>query len=126
LFAYSDESGLAAPLKRQVVERTLAGGVEVFTDPLASPTGFPFKVVSTPGTLSERATYEARTRVCDLGYLREAYEREDGEVGYRCPSEPVDDYVAKGGKVEDTVGRKCLCNALTADVGLAQVQKNGD
>jgi nitronate monooxygenase len=37
----------------------------------------------------------------------------------------VANYVAKGGKVEDTVGRKCLCNALMANVGQAQVRKDG-
>ena len=33
-------------------------------------------------------------------------------------------YVAKGGKVEDTVGKKCLCNALMANIGHPQV-RNG-
>jgi nitronate monooxygenase len=36
----------------------------------------------------------------------------------------VANYVAKGGKVEDTVGRKCLCNALLANIGHAQVRKD--
>ena len=34
-------------------------------------------------------------------------------------------YLAKGGKIEDTVGRKCLCNALMANVGHAQIRKDG-
>ena len=34
-------------------------------------------------------------------------------------------YVAKGGKIEDTVGRKCLCNALLANIGHAQLRKDG-
>ncbi|NIP80876.1 MAG: nitronate monooxygenase, partial [Gemmatimonadetes bacterium] len=33
--------------------------------------------------------------------------------------------VKKGGELEDTVGRKCLCNALMADIGHAQVRKDG-
>jgi len=33
--------------------------------------------------------------------------------------------VAKGGMVEDTVGRKCLCNALMANIGYQQVRKDG-
>jgi nitronate monooxygenase len=33
--------------------------------------------------------------------------------------------VAKGGKVEETVGRKCLCNALMANIGYAQTRKDG-
>ena len=34
-------------------------------------------------------------------------------------------YVLKGGKAEDTVGRKCLCNALMANVGHQQTRKDG-
>jgi NAD(P)H-dependent flavin oxidoreductase YrpB (nitropropane dioxygenase family) len=106
---------------RQVTE----GRVRVKTDIKASPTGFPFKVANIEGTISEAETYEARKRVCDLGYLREAYRKENGAIGYRCPSEPVEDYVRKGGKVEDTVGRKCLCNGLVAGIGLGQKRKDG-
>ena len=36
----------------------------------------------------------------------------------------MDNYVAKGGKIEDTVGRKCLCNALMANIGHAQSRKD--
>jgi nitronate monooxygenase len=69
--------------------------------------------------------YAERERVCDLGYLRQVYRRADGGLGYRCPGEPVDSYVRKGGKIEDTIGRKCLCNGLTANIGLGQRQANG-
>ena len=99
-----------------------AGVARVFTDPVASPTGFPFKVVQMPGTLSEADCYAARTRVCELGYLRHVYRKPDGTVGYRCPAEPVDDYVKKGGMLADTQGRKCLCNGLLANVGLNQMR----
>jgi len=34
-------------------------------------------------------------------------------------------YARKGGDVADTVGRACLCNALTADVGLGQTRRDG-
>jgi NAD(P)H-dependent flavin oxidoreductase YrpB (nitropropane dioxygenase family) len=60
-----------------------------------------------------------------LGYLRHAYQREDNSIGWRCPSEPVKDYVRKGGDIADTVGRKCLCNSLISNVGLPQIQRNG-
>jgi NAD(P)H-dependent flavin oxidoreductase YrpB (nitropropane dioxygenase family) len=99
-----------------------AGTARVFTDPIASPTGFPFKVVRMPGTLSEADQYAARTRICDLGYLRHLYRKPDGTLGYRCPAEPVDDYVKKGGALADTQGRKCLCNGLLANVGLHQMR----
>ena len=54
------------------------------------------------------------------------YTKPDGSVGYRCAAEPVEDYVKKGGEIEATQGRKCLCNALCANVGLAQVQAKND
>ena len=76
------------------------------------------------GSLSQKEVYFARTRVCDLGYLREPYRKDDGKVGYRCASEPVDIFVAKGGDESATVGRKCICNALVANAGHPQIQKD--
>ncbi|MCP3911646.1 MAG: nitronate monooxygenase, partial [Actinomycetia bacterium] len=70
--------------------------------------------------------YENRRRICELGYLRSAYRRSDGKMGWRCAAEPVELYVGKGGDEKDTVGRKCLCSALMANVGLPQVQREGD
>jgi nitronate monooxygenase len=124
-FAFSNESGLRPDLKRSLIAQAVAGTGEVFTDPLASPTGFPFKVAQLNGTSSDAGVYQARKRVCDLGYLREPYATETGGIGYRCASEPVANYLSKGGKVEDTVGRKCLCNALLANIGHAQTRKDG-
>ena len=125
VFAFCRESGIEAELKESIVKKAVAGKVTVFTDPLASPTGFPFKVVELEGSYSEQDVCENRSRVCDLGYLRSAYKKEDGSLGLRCPGEPVDVYLKKGGKVEDTVGRKCLCNGLVANIGLPQIRKNG-
>jgi len=124
LFAFCDESGIAPDLRARVLDQVRGGGGRVLTDPLASPTGFPFKVLQLEGTLSEQAVYDGRTRRCDLGYLRELYCRADGSLGYRCPAEPVEDYVRKGGRVEDTHDRKCVCNGLLATVGLGQ--RRGD
>jgi nitronate monooxygenase len=124
-FAFSEESGMRPDLKNELVAQAVSGSGEVFTDPLASPTGFPFKVAKLPGTYSEPDVAAARTRVCDIGLLRESYATPDGKIGYRCSAEPVANYVAKGGKVEETVGRKCLCNALMANIGYQQVRKDG-
>ena len=60
-----------------------------------------------------------------MGYLRVAYLGADGKVGYRCPAEPEAAYVRKGGSLEDTVGRQCLCNGLLAAVGQAQIRADG-
>jgi len=120
-FAFCEESGIRPDLKQQVFQLSRAGKLRVFTDPLASPTGFPFKVVQLPGSLSESKSLPPRARLCDLGYLRHAYRRADGTIGYRCPAEPVEDYVRKGGPLAETVGRECVCNGLVATIGLAQV-----
>ena len=32
----------------------------------------------------------------------------------------------KGGRLEDTVGRKCVCNGLLGNLGLGQVRPDGD
>lgn len=124
-FAFCEESGIYPALKNQALSLSRADAAKVFTDPLASPTGFPFKVAQVPGTLSEAGHYTARERVCDLGYLRHLYRKPDGSVGYRCPSEPVEDYLSKGGKTEDTVGRKCICNGLPSTIGLGQIRPDG-
>jgi nitronate monooxygenase len=124
-FAFSEESGLRPDLKNELLAQAVTNSGVVFTDPLASPTGFPFKVAQLQGSYSDAAVAEARTRVCDIGLLRESYATPNGKIGYRCSAEPVANYVAKGGKVEETVGRKCLCNALMANIGHQQVRKDG-
>ncbi|MFP5252550.1 MAG: nitronate monooxygenase [Actinomycetes bacterium] len=125
VFALAAESGLRADLRERVLEGLVGDSLEVRTDVRASPTGFPFKVTRLTGTLAETEAYENRTRVCDLGYLRTPYLTDTGSVGYRCPAEPVHMYRRKGGEVADTTGRVCLCNALTADVGLGQTRRDG-
>jgi nitronate monooxygenase len=123
-FAFCEESGMCPHLKAKAIELSRSGQMIVFTDPLASPTGFPFKVVSMDCSISNPAVYEARNRICDVGFLRHVYAKEDGSLGYRCPAEPIDQYVRKGGDVADTVGRKCICNSLSATVGIGQ--RRGD
>ncbi len=124
-FAFCRESGIQDAIKREVLRMAREGTVDVFSDPTASPTGFPFKVVGLRGSISEKEEYGKRPRICDLGYLRTLYKTPEGEIGYRCASEPVEAYTRKGGKVEDTAGRKCLCNSLQATIGLGQYQANG-
>jgi NAD(P)H-dependent flavin oxidoreductase YrpB (nitropropane dioxygenase family) len=119
-FAFCEESGIDPEIKQRALDLSREGKIHVYTDPLASPTGFPFKVAQMSGTISETSSYEARKRVCDLGYLRQLYRRTDGTVGYRCPAEPIETFVRKGGTVEGTKGRKCVCNGLPATVGIGQ------
>ncbi len=118
-FALCEQSGMDPIIRQEVRRLGFRGELVVRTDPTASPTGFPFKVVQSTGTVSDRATYEARCRICDQGALVVLYERPDGSIGTRCSAEPVEDYVRKGGKAEDTLGVRCLCNGLLVTGGLA-------
>jgi nitronate monooxygenase len=122
-FAFCEESGITDELKHRVLDLVRAGTVHVRTDPRASPTGFPFKVVELAGTAGDRSV--DRERVCDLGYLRQAYVAADGTLGWRCPAEPESDFVRKGGRIEDAKDRLCICNGLCATVGLGQVRRDG-
>ena len=121
-FAFCAESDLRADYKQSLLELARAEAASVTTDALASPTGFPFKVAQLEGTLSDPDVYQARPRICDLGYLREAYRTDEGAIGYRCAGEPVTVFISKGGKAEAAEGRKCLCNSLMANIGLPQVR----
>ncbi len=60
--------------------------------------------------------------MCDLGVLRETYQKADGKIGYRCASEPKEIYISKGGDPGATAGRKCICNSLCASAGIGQVR----
>jgi NAD(P)H-dependent flavin oxidoreductase YrpB (nitropropane dioxygenase family) len=122
LFAWCDESAFPAALKQSVLSHAARGEIRVRTDPLASPTGYPFKRVDWP---DNPAVGAPRIRQCDLGYLRVAYRRLDGGIGYRCPGEPVAVYLSKDGRIEDTKGRQCLCNGLVSAIGHPQVQLDG-
>ena len=124
-FAFCRESGLEPRLRQRILESVRAGTASVYTDPFASPTGFPFKIVRVEGSLSDPEVYARRPRICDLSYLRIAYRTGDGSIGFRCPAEPVEDYVRKGGDPADTDGRRCLCNGLVANIGLGQIHAGG-
>ena len=125
IFSLAEESGIQPNIRRELLDHLASGNLIVRTDPFASPTGFPFKVATLPDTLSDEEVYQARPRLCDLGYLRVPYERSPGVVGYRCPSEPSHVYLRKGGDEEELIDRKCLCNALMSNVGLGQTRADG-
>jgi len=124
-FAFCEESGIAPDLKHKVLDGSRRGVLRVFTDPVASPTGFPFKIIQGGTATAIPICGEDRIRICDLGYLRHLYLKPDGNVGYRCPSEPIDDYLRKGGTVEETAGRQCVCNGLISTLGLGQALADG-
>ncbi|MFD5662844.1 beta/alpha barrel domain-containing protein [Streptomyces hirsutus] len=125
LFALCEESGLEEGLRRELIECELAGGLTVRNDPAASPTSFPFKVADLLGTVADAKTSAARTRARDLGCPRTPYRTDRGTIGHRCPAEPVAAHVRKGGTLEGTEGRPCLCNGLFAAVGLGRRRPRG-
>ena len=60
-----------------------------------------------------------------MGYLRSSHINDAGKVSYRCAAEPDDAFVRKGGQEGELSGRICLCNGLTAAVGLGQERADG-
>lgn len=125
LFALCFESGLLPEYRQKMLQAASEGNLKVRTDHRASPTGFPFKVVEIPGTVGENPVYKARPRLCDLGYLRSSHIDDTGKVTYRCAAEPDDAFVKKGGDEAELADRLCLCNGLTAAVGLGQERPDG-
>jgi nitronate monooxygenase len=124
-FSLCEESGMASELKNKVLKLVIDNKTSVFTSSVISPTGFPFKVALVEGTMTEPGVYDSRKRICDLNFLRTIFKEKDGSLNYRCPAEPVVDYLRKGGKLEDTVGRTCLCNNLVAAAGFPQIRPGG-
>ena len=124
-FAFCNESGLSLSLKSEVINKVLNDQMEIRTDPLISPTGFPFKVLQLANSVSNEKVFLKRERLCDIGLLRQAKKTDSGKVIYYCPAEPDDQYISKGGNPDDLTGRSCLCNNLIASTGFPQVRPDG-
>jgi NAD(P)H-dependent flavin oxidoreductase YrpB (nitropropane dioxygenase family) len=121
IFALSEDSGMEPLYRAKMRYLGYRGELVIRTDPTASPTGYPFKVPQLSGTISEQAVYEARVRNCSRKALQFPCRKADGKIVFRCAAEPIEDYLRKGGKLEDTVGARCLCNGLFAATGLGDV-----
>ena len=131
ILAFSNESGMSPVLRLRALERIWHKDLAVVTEPLMSPTGFPFKVVQLSGSLSEEAIRCGRELVacCDLGHLVTPVEtkrrvtRPDGgieevvEIQTLCPAEPVEAFTRKGGVMMRRKGAVCLCNGLMSTAG---------
>lgn len=74
-FALCRESRLDGELRQRLLREAADGTLRVRNDPLASPTGFPFKVADLPGTLSDTLVYDERPRLCDTSCERRPDER---------------------------------------------------
>lgn len=117
LFSLAEESGFLPEIKRRLVQAIENDELHVERDDRASPTGFPFNVVHLEGTTGDPDVAKDWKRSCDVGHLRVEVQDSEGKTSYRCSAEPVHNYVQKGGKEEDTVGRQCLCRQLLAAGG---------
>jgi NAD(P)H-dependent flavin oxidoreductase YrpB (nitropropane dioxygenase family) len=73
-FAFCEESGLSASIKKAALEKWAYEGAvsdeRVFTDPVASPTDFPFKVAPLDGTLSKDGPFGRPRAPLPLGTRR--------------------------------------------------------
>lgn len=121
IFALSDQSNITEKLKAKVRKNGFLGIQKIRTDGRFSSSGYPFKIAIVSGTLSDPVILEDRVRRCNLHFLRSAYKKEDGSLGWRCPAEPESHYLAKEGKIEDCQGRGCLCNGLLSTIGLGGI-----
>jgi len=121
-FAFCEESGFEPEIKAKILASVKRGDLKIHTNAFASPTGFPFKVAQVEGSIADPAVYQERGRVCDLGVLRETYQKPDGSIGFRCSAEPEEVYREKGGDSDETAGRICLCNSLCASAGIGQIR----
>lgn len=122
-FALCDESGMRRDLKDRVLEQNGREDSEVQTSNRLSPTGYPFKYLPLPGTLSDSTVYDARKRVCNKGYLLQTHiiTLPDGteKETYICAAMPEKQYDKLGGDLVEQEGRVCLCNALFSTAGAA-------
>jgi NAD(P)H-dependent flavin oxidoreductase YrpB (nitropropane dioxygenase family) len=125
-FALCRDSGIFPELRKKIIDVVKNGDSSVFTDAEASPTGFPFKVLKLKDTIAEKRVFEMRKKICNLGYLRQAYKKEDGTLDYRCSAENKEAFIKKGGDPQEAEqGKCCLCNALFATVGMPSVYADG-
>lgn len=125
LFALCTDSGLTSEIRNHLLDEIKNDRLKISTDAAASPTGFPIKIAQLPGTLTDNSLNANRSALCDLGYLRVPFLNPNGRIDYRCAAEPDDMYVRKGGAADETQGRQCLCNGLTANIGLGQHRRSG-
>ncbi|MGB8815688.1 MAG: nitronate monooxygenase [Minisyncoccia bacterium] len=112
IFALCNDSAMNPEIRRRARYLGFRGELKVRTDMLISSSGYPFKVAELDGTISDPIIYKSRVCTCKHGALVQLYETREGAIGYRCTGESVDTYVMKGGNIDETIGRGCLCCGL--------------
>ena len=124
-FAFCSDSGMDNSLRKRAISSVLKGESKTITEGRGSPTGFPFKTLDLEGTEGGRPALERVRQVCSHGYLRSAYRKDDGSVGWRCGAEKEGQFATKGGEADETIDRRCICNGLLATVGHPHAMKEG-
>lgn len=125
-FAFCSESGMESDLRRRAIAASQMKAASTQTEGRGSPTGYPFKTVDLIETEGGRSPSVRERQACTLGYLRTAYQKSDGSIGWRCPAEPEANYTLKGGNPTDCPGRRCLCNGLLATAGHPHAMRSGE
>ncbi len=109
-----------------MIARVEDGTAAVRTDPRASPTGFPFKVVELRrhalggGGLRGSASASAISASCAAPIAATT-----AASAIAAPPSRSRRSSPRAATRTQTVGRKCLCNSLLANVGLAEPQVHG-
>jgi len=118
IFALSNESGMDQVLKSSLRKAGYVGVLQVEADMRISPTGYPFEVAQVQGTMSDERVRSIMVRKCPHGALVDLVLGPNGIIVRRCASEPIDQFIRKGGMIEDTEGRGCICRGLVGTSGL--------
>ena len=110
--------------RTSVIRSSRRRAVTVQTSLRASSTGYPFKVVSLTGTVSDAHVYKgANGCVIWATCVRRTSGRTVQWATVALPNDS--DYLRKGGSLDDTAGSACLCNGLMATCGLGQIRSGG-
>lgn len=118
IYSLTDKSGLRKDLRQAAIKLGFNRQLEIRTDSGISSSGYPFKVAVVPGTVSDQELFDAHPRGCTLFFLKSAYRKDDGTIGWRCSGGNEAVYEAAGGDPADCVGRGCLCSELLDAIGL--------
>jgi NAD(P)H-dependent flavin oxidoreductase YrpB (nitropropane dioxygenase family) len=93
LFAMSQDSGFRPDLRERLRTSLIDGTLRTRTDPLASPTGFPFKVAQLPDAVGLVSC--ARSVRCLRPATCASFRRR--QLDYRCASEPDHTFTRRAG-----------------------------
>jgi len=124
-FAYCAESGLDGEIKHKPARRRGRGRCPRDHRSGRLATSFPFKVTVLEDSLSDPRSIAAAAACAISATCAQPIRPPKAASATAVRPSPSPTYLAKGGKEENTVGRKCLCNALMANIGLSQIRAGG-